>query len=501
MKNIIRAVATSWLLLCAPCWAQLDFLKSMVDGVKNAANKAPVNQQPAVPLSDVTPAFAAYSTQATQVLFSKTDAAPGTISLDGTAATTYFAPWANGAATCRFSGSTVADLREQFRSGSALLVPVYRLRDIRTTKVVDGRLDVGLDADWPATQRLHDLLSKDGNLRLLPIAESRKFDASLRSHLSTTMREHMDAIFKSMGSDGGLLPMLAAFGKGRDASDANEQIAGPFNQAFYPRVLAGQVGAGYLVSTSDALVITAYFNSLLAHLSGAPGKIAVPAGGDLTVYKIVKSVWDSYFASFGYLVGAASQTDAEGAAVGSASRFVKIIGEELQAQWRVIGPEFAWTASFLDDHARSRAENIALLSVVPVEVFANMRTLGYNATKLQCFSFDKSHLGQLAKAGEVARATWDALEKEAVPVVGIFARGYQSPSDRTGRGCVGWGCNRTVDVVRDARLNTFRELHSTLPVAPDQRRLAQQHSALVQAFAGTLGALGVAGRIESTPLK
>ncbi len=405
---------------------------------------------------------------------------------------------------CSFPATTVTDLRESFRDASALLLPVYKLRRANVDSKSKSKLaDFGLDVDWGATEKLHKSMTKSAGIRLLPLSETKRFDSYLQQHLTRTLLQHFDAIYKSMGSDGGLLPMLAAMNEGKDASDVNKQIAGPFNEDFYANVLKNFEGASYLISTADSKIVTAYFSSLIHNLAGSADKFPVPRGNDLTEIRMIQSIWNSYLASYGYLVGDATQKEAESAAIGSGSRLLKITSESWIKQWKVLAPELAAAGQVLDTHAIARANHVGLLSITPIEVFSKMSALGFNSTKLQCVAYNTNTLASISKAGETALKVWNDVDKESNPIFGHLTRGYQGtqPGEDPGHGCVGWGCPRATDLVKDKRIN---ELITSLNQMPAEKQIVDasiNNELLVDALAFTMSANDISGAIGSSKLK
>ena len=241
--------------------------------------------------------------------------------------------------------------------------------------------------------------------------------------------------------------------------------------------------------------------AIIHNLAGSEDKFPAPRGQDLTEIRTVQSIWNSYISAFGYLVGDATQKEAESAAVGSSSRFIRITSEGWIQQWKVLAPELAAAGQVLDTHALARANHIGLISVTPKEVFSNMTALGFNTTKLQCSAYETDTLVQMTRAGEKALQIWRAVEKESIPVVGIFSRGDSGNERGTGRGCVGWGCNRTIDEVRDSRFNDLRQALQLLPNETGRANSGVLNELLVDALTGTLDANQISGSIESGRLK
>lgn len=411
---------------------------------------------------------------------------------------------AGSKAMCSFPATTVADLRESFKDASALMLPVYKLRRAKVGASTNPKLvDFGLNVDWSATENLHKSMSKTVRIRLLPLSETKRFDSYLQLHLSQTLVQHFNAISKSMGADGGLLPMLASMNEGKDASDVNRQIAGPFNENFYANVLKNFEGASYLMSTVDSKVVTAYFSTLIHNLAGSADKFPAPRGDDLTEIRMVQAIWNSYLASYGYLVGDATQKEAESAAISSGSRLLKITSQSWIQQWKVLAPELAAAGQVLDTHALARANYVGLLSITPIEVFSKMSALGFNSSKLQCVAFDTNTLENITKTGEAALKVWNDVDKESNPIFGALIRGDQGtqPGASPSQGCVGWGCPRATDLVRQKR---FDDLNAALNLMPAEKQIVdpnKNNDLLVEALAKTMNVNDISGAIGSSKLK
>lgn len=168
-----------------------------------------------------------------------------------------------------------------------------------------------------------------------------------------------------------------------------------------------------------------------------------------------------------------------------------------------IGPELAAAGQVLDTHAIARANHVGLLSITPIEVFSKMSALGFNSTKLQCVAYNTNTLASISKAGETALKVWNDVDKESNPIFGHLTRGYQGtqPGEDPGHGCVGWGCPRATDLVKDKRIN---ELITSLNQMPAEKQIVDasiNNELLVDALAFTMSANDISGAIGSSKLK
>lgn len=494
------------LIAAASVSAHAQFFQGLIDSVKNANNalaaQSKTDSKNEAQSTQVNPNIAvskvavAYSTGALKELEEGVNS--GTIN-----ANEMIFPASkknNYKSICSFPAVTVEDIRGTFKDSSGMLIPVYKLR--RPQVNTNGNVfDFGLEPDWGATEKLHKSMLRTAGIRLLPLTETKKFDALLQAHLSRTLINHFKTINKSLGSDGGMFPMLANMNKDQDASDHNRQISGPFNDQYHSNVLSNFQNASYLISTSDSKILTAYFSALIHNMAGSSDKFPVPNGADYNSVTVIKSVWNSYLASYGYLVGYSTQKEAEDAAVGSGLRLVSLTGEGLRKQWQVLAPELAAAGGVLDTHALARGNHIGLLSVTPVEVFSKMSALGFNSTKLQCIAFEKNQMAALSKTGEVAMQIWGDVEKESNPILGIMVRGDQGPQPNSRGGCVGWGCTRTVDLVRDKRFKDLSEVAALLPSEKQPVNTGDLNEMLVDSLSAAMSQNEVSGAIGSSKLK